>query len=131
MPEFRLPFPPVGTNHTKAFRQRNYIATVRGILCGPHRPAECDVILRAVFSPPAGGTFVRYDLDNLLKPTLDALKGIAYIDDNQVRCLCARFGHRAGQGSVFVRIDPIVRKKMYQPSTSIFQEGEEKHDETL
>lgn len=126
MPDFELPFPPVGTNHTKSFRQRTYIASVQELLCGPHRTMKGDCILDAVFNPPESPGFVRYDLDNLLKPTLDALKGIAYADDNQVRCIHAKFGHRIGDGSVFVRVEPIIRRRerMYQPS--IFQQGEEK-----
>ena len=124
MPEFRLPFPPVGANHTKGFRQRNYISLVRETLNGTHHPLECDVILRAIFNPPEASGFVRYDLDNLLKPTLDALKGIAYIDDNQVRCVRAQFGHRAGKGSVFVRVARIDRRKKNMNQTSIFSEGE-------
>jgi hypothetical protein len=32
----------------------------------------------------------RADVDNILKPTLDALKGIAYTDDEQVRAVSSR-----------------------------------------
>lgn len=119
--ECTLPFPPSGKNQTKAVRQRNYIERVRMLLNGPHQPLECGVILKAIFNPPKVGGFVRYDLDNLLKPTQDALKGIAYIDDNQIRCIHARFGHRTGSGSVFIQIIPI-QHNMNQ--TSIFSEGE-------
>jgi len=124
MSEFQLPFPPVGANQKKGFRKRQYIALVREVLAGPHLPLKCDVTLRAVFNPPETSGFVRYDLDNLLKPTQDALKGIAYIDDNQVRCLRAQFGHRAGSGSVCVSVSPIVRKRKIMNQPSIFSEGE-------
>lgn len=119
--ECTLPFPPTGRNQTKSFRQRNYVERVRELL-GPNHPMEGGVILKAIFNPPKAGGFVRYDLDNLLKPTQDALKGIAYIDDNQIRCIHARFGHRTGSGSVYIQIVPIIRN---MNKTSIFSKGEE------
>jgi hypothetical protein len=39
---------------------------------------------------------LRTDVDNILKPTLDALKGHAYRDDNQVRAVAARLLDRSG-----------------------------------
>jgi Endodeoxyribonuclease RusA len=38
---------------------------------------------------------IRSDVDNILKPTLDALKGHAYRDDNQVRAVAARLFDRS------------------------------------
>lgn len=32
---------------------------------------------------------IRADVDNVVKPTLDALKGVAYVDDHQVRSVTA------------------------------------------
>ena len=118
MPDFTLPFPPVGANNSRKFRQQHYSAAVREIFPDP-RPLATDCILHAVFNPPATAGFVRYDLDNLLKPTQDALKGIAYFDDNQVRCLHVRFGNRSGNGSVLVRIEPMIRHE----STVNFSKG--------
>ena len=39
---------------------------------------------------------LRADVDNILKPTLDGLKGIAYVDDRVVRAVSARLFDRCG-----------------------------------
>jgi hypothetical protein len=51
--------------------------------------ASNDVELSVVYSTtsPLGE---RADVDNILKPTLDALKGVAYVDDRQVRAVSSR-----------------------------------------
>lgn len=131
MPDFRLGFPPVGSNRKKAFRQSEYIRQESASLTEQGRRNQCmtcDVIANVIFNPPATGGFVRYDLDNLLKPTLDALKGFAYIDDNQVRCIHAAFGRRDGIGSVFVRIEPLIRRdgKVYERNRLILKTKQER-----
>ena len=123
MADYKLPFPPVGRVNTRTMRQREYAELVKNTLAGPHRPLNCLCVARAVFNPPALDGFVRYDLDNLLKPTLDALKGIAYLDDNQVRCIHAAFGHREGDGSVDIRIEPLVSRAQIYTNTVNFQGG--------
>ena len=39
---------------------------------------------------------LRADVDNIIKPTLDGLKGLAYVDDRVVRAVSARIFDRCG-----------------------------------
>ena len=63
-------------------------------------PVEaCDIELEVLYSTNASKG-VRSDVDNILKPTLDALKGIAYFDDNQVRSVTATLFDRNRLGTM-------------------------------
>lgn len=48
------------------------------------------------------------DLDNALKVTIDALKGVAYHDDKQVWRLTAERMEPCGEARMVVRVTPIV-----------------------
>lgn len=50
----------------------------------------------------------RMDLDNALKVAIDALKGVAYIDDDQVNEIYARFGEREDRGKLVVEISEFI-----------------------
>lgn len=50
------------------------------------------------------------DLDNALKITIDALKGIAYKDDNQVWRINAERMEPDGEARMVVTVTPIVRE---------------------
>lgn len=108
---FNLPFPPVGRNNHINTRRRAYYDDVRRMYGVCNTPTSEKVVMYVRFSPPAMPGITRYDLDNLQKPIFDALKGIAYIDDNQIRCVHACFGQRVGAGSVSVRIEPITHHR--------------------
>lgn len=47
------------------------------------------------------------DLDNCLKVSIDALKGIAYEDDKQVRKIVAEYGEADGKGALIVEIKEL------------------------
>lgn len=52
------------------------------------------------------------DLDNALKVTIDALKGIAYADDKQVWRLTAERMEPVGEACMVVTITPIFREQL-------------------
>lgn len=47
------------------------------------------------------------DLDNCLKVTLDALQGVAYDNDNQVKAISVRYGDAIKNGGVTVKVSPV------------------------
>lgn len=60
------------------------------------------------------------DLDNAVKVTLDALKGIAFEDDRRVFQLLARRGLPDGDGKLVVTIAPFVRQA---PQPALFDDS--------
>jgi Holliday junction resolvase RusA-like endonuclease len=54
-----------------------------------------DVEIAMIYSTKRPAS-IRADVDNILKPTLDGLKGIAYVDDRVVRAVSARIFDRSG-----------------------------------
>lgn len=69
---------------------------------GIRTPLVCSIALRIELRPKNG---VCMDLDNALKVTIDALKGIAYADDSQVRKITAERTAPDGKGTLVVEID--------------------------
>ena len=91
--------PPISVNvrgHNKA-RYSKWVKTVRAAAASHlpkgHMPIsqETEAVLRNYY------TAVPPDVDNTVKPILDALKGVVYEDENQVRKLTSeRFKLRTG-----------------------------------
>lgn len=87
--EFALDGPPVSQQARRRFRVSQWTQNVRG-------SAE----RRWDGSPPVGGPVmvdilyifdsVPFDVDNIPKPILDALKGLVYADDSQITDLTCR-----------------------------------------
>jgi crossover junction endodeoxyribonuclease RusA len=63
-----------------------------------------DVILYPKARKCGEASAVLMDLDNALKITIDALKGVAYIDDKQVRKISAQYGDPVKGGGLMVRV---------------------------
>ena len=51
---------------------------------------------------------VRIDLDNALKVVNDALNGIAYVDDRQIRRIVLEFGEPIVGGGLSVFIEEVL-----------------------
>jgi len=62
------------------------------------------------------------DLDNALKVTIDALKGIAYVDDAQVWRLSAERMEPDGEARIEVSVRPIAVQQSPQTSLPITEE---------
>ena len=53
------------------------------------------------------GKSIRADIDNIIKPTLDALKGIAYADDAQVRSVTATLFDATRPAAITGRVEHV------------------------
>jgi len=81
----------------------------------PHRPQDWQKRQRKL--GPAWDDGVRsIDLDNAIKVTLDALKGIAFDDDVWVRRIMAERAEPDGEARLVVRIEQIA---MTQPQCAL------------
>ena len=49
---------------------------------------------------------IRLDLDNSIKPTLDALNGLAWVDDSQVVGIHAVVGPAMVEGGMTITVEP-------------------------
>lgn len=113
-----LPYPPsgnlywrhVGTRVVKSADARNYQQGVKlrwlsartpGVPSNP--PSYPVVVSVALFRP-----YRRGDLDNSLKVLLDALKGIAFVDDSQVVELHARRYEDKANPRAEVTVEPSL-----------------------
>lgn len=82
----------------------------------PHRPLDWEKRMRK-FGAAWDDSVRSIDLDNAIKVTLDALKGIAFEDDAWVRRIEAKRAEPDGEARVVVTITPIVTA---QPQTALF-----------
>lgn len=81
----------------------------------PHRPQDWQKRMRKLGESWDDG--VRsIDLDNAIKVTLDAMKGIAFIDDVWVRKITAERAEPDGEARLVVTISPIAAP---QPQNSL------------
>jgi crossover junction endodeoxyribonuclease RusA len=77
----------------------------------PARPQ--DWAKRAAQSPGAWDDSVRcLDLDNALKVAIDALNGIAYVDDSQIKRLTAAVGEPVQGGGLSIKVREILLRPM-------------------
>ena len=74
------------------------------------RPADGPVEISLTYHPRQTkngvASRVRLDTDNVIKVALDALNGIAYLDDSQVVKLTAEIGSPAPGGALTVTVTP-------------------------
>lgn len=109
----RLPFPVTGSRKSSARQwyireSKDYILRI----FPDFTPFQCDVIADFRFCPPDNSQrFQRRDLDNLLKPVLDIMKGTIIADDSQVKVIYAEMLKPHGKGYVTVKIFSKKRKQ--------------------
>lgn len=104
--DITLPFPPSANRYWRVFgsrvvkspEARRYIANVRASYAVVPMDGPVEVRLE-VYRPARRG-----DLDNRLKVLLDALSGVAYLDDSQVRRIVATQHEAPGHGRIEVTI---------------------------
>lgn len=71
---------------------------------GYRQPTTRQVIVDITLIPKNG---IVMDLDNCLKVAIDALNGVIYTDDKQVREIHARYGQPDGKGALIVEVSEI------------------------
>lgn len=122
MVKLTLPYPPSVNHYWRHFRGRTVISregrTFRHDVCallapspgmnggGPRKPPSTGRIALAMDAFPPDRR--RRDLDNLQKPTLDALEHAGvYVDDSQIDLLVTRRRERATPARVEIQIEEL------------------------
>lgn len=105
---------PFVTPEAKRFKKEcGWIAKAAGMSGPTTRPIEiASVILHPRSIGPAGKkTGATMDLDNVLKVSLDSLKGVVYVDDRQIqRIRNVEYGDRTEHGALIIEIIEFVPK---------------------
>lgn len=117
MPALTLPIPPganriwrtyrgvtVKSKEARAFAQTVRKKAMQAGLCAPY---DGPIMVAMVYLPRARkketpAPLRRLDVDAVIKPTLDALIGIAYADDYQVVAVSSRLGKPVQNGALVV-----------------------------
>lgn len=110
----RLPYPPTANLYWRSFRGRvvkssearayQKLAAMYALAEGMRPTAAPVAVILEVYRPRKQG-----DLDNTLKVLLDALKGVAYVDDAQVVELHAFRHDDKADPRAMVSIDEVCR----------------------
>ena len=104
------------SDEAKAYKQQvGLVARVAGV----RKPFEHLVELRLRLVPANG---VCMDLDNALKVTIDALKGIAYADDKQVWRIVADRGEADGNARMEVEVLELAAPEPKQQALPLVRE---------
>ena len=92
----------------KGKSKQNYIAAVKKAAqeAIPNPIKTEDIEVEVAYSTSAT-QHQRNDIDNVTKPTLDAMKGIAYLDDRQVRTINATLFDRNKNHTLSGRVEQI------------------------
>ena len=69
-------------------------------------PVTVELLLHPKQTKSGEASKTRMDLDNVLKVAIDALNGVAFVDDKQVRKLVAEVADPVPGGGLSVRVSP-------------------------
>ena len=112
-----LPYPPSANRYWRIFRGRatpskaatEYKAVVRqsaclGVITGP---LALSITLHPKQCKDGSESKVVIDLDNCLKVALDALQGVAYENDRQVKRITLAYGESMPDGGLTIVVDGV------------------------
>ena len=110
---FILPWPPSVNRYWRAYRGRvvlseagrSYREAVHTTLMQQGAAHQLETGRLSVSIEASAPDARRRDLDNLLKAVLDALNGVAWVDDSQIARLAIWWGERVPGGLVRVTVD--------------------------
>ena len=114
MKSVTFPYPPSANRYWRIFRGRavhskaatDYKSAIMAMVdCQPtDQPVAIDIILHPKQNKDGSECKTIIDLDNCLKVTLDALQGLAYSNDRQVRKIAAAYGEPLPDGGLTVTV---------------------------
>lgn len=117
--ELKLPYPVSANRYWKTRAVKNFAQTYLSKeakdyrkqvmrIASDFRVVQGDVSIGLVLAPRLTkkneANKVLIDLDNSIKVTLDALIGIAYVDDKQVKRITAEYGQPEEGGALYVTV---------------------------
>ena len=119
-PILRLDYPVSANRYWRTCRGRTYrsseaeqykasvnaIATAAGLIA-IEGPAAVSITMHPKLTKKGVASLARMDLDNCIKVTLDALNGVAYLDDSQVVKLVAEVGEAKPCGGLSVVVEAV------------------------
>lgn len=73
------------------------------------KPVSVTVMLQPKLTAKGVASKTVMDLDNCLKIALDALQGIAYANDKQIRMISAQYGVPREDGGLIVQVKEMVQ----------------------
>ena len=88
------------------------LAAARAGVVALDGPAAVSITLHPKLTKRGFASLARMDLDNCIKVTLDALNGVAYLDDRQVVRLVAEVGRALQGGGLSVVVHGIEVKEV-------------------
>ena len=120
--EFKQPFVPKGsrraymyvTKEAKAWKEEaGLIAKVGGFREPTAKPVALRIVLlhRSVVQDGKNKGHRNghvFDLDNVLKVSIDGLNGIVFVDDRQVKRIVAEYGVETPRGALVVEVEEFV-----------------------
>ena len=115
---FTLPYPPSANRYVRHTangsyrtaeanryrRQAQLVVIAAGMLKCHLSPIEVHGILHPKMTKTGRASETRIDLDNCLKVALDALQGVAYDDDRQIRRITLEVGHPLAGGGLSLEV---------------------------
>lgn len=114
---YTLPMPPSANEYWRSFVVNNKVRVVLSAKAKSYKEAVADLAHRLGMTPITGHdvivtvTFYRNqasgDLDNRIKVTLDALRGVAFEDDKQVVEIHAYRHDDKGNGRIVISVMPV------------------------
>lgn len=116
-----FPYPPSANRYWRIFRGRavhskeatDYKSAIKAMVdCQPtDQSVAIDIVLHPKQNKDGSECKTIIDLDNCLKVTLDALQGLAYSNDRQVRKLSATYGQSLPDGGLTVTVSELPDKR--------------------
>jgi len=113
-----IPYPPSANRYWRIFRGRavhskaatDYKKAIRSMVESEptDEPVQLAVILHPKQNKDGSECKTIIDLDNCLKVALDALQGVAYLNDKQVRKITAEYGDPLPDGGLTVTVSTIT-----------------------
>jgi crossover junction endodeoxyribonuclease RusA len=94
----------------KAYKRAVALAALYAKLTVLDGPVRVSIALQPKLTLKGKANRTRIDLDNCIKVTLDALNGVAYLDDSQVVAITAHIASPVACGGLMVIVERVVRR---------------------